>query len=412
MSRRGNFSKNAMIAATVLSAAVFGPTTCPVWGQEVVAEATRIAPSSSPLRRFTPAEAEGGRLEYAGPIPIVTLQGSPREIGRQHAALLGPGGREVMKFPKKFIAAAGAEAYWPLLAAAAETLMLRAPQRYRDELQAAASHEAFTKEMREVIPVANTLLELRRLGCSAVAVEDGRTATDGPLVGRNFDFDTMGILDRYTVVFVIRPEGRHPFASIGFPGLGGVLSGMNEAGLSVATLDVERSADKSRKFDPSGAPMAFTFRQILEECDTVDEAHQLLQAQRATTWMNLIVCDRDHAAVFEITPDTVARRNASDGVAATTNHFRSEGLAVNQQCWRYPRLAAASERDDWDVTSVQELMHSVNQTGFTLQTMVFQPRTLQLHLSATCPPASDKPLTTIDLAPLFAGQGVESSVAP
>ena len=75
--------------------------------------------------------------------------------------------------------------------------------------------------------------------------------------------------------------------------------------MAVATLDVYRSADKSRKFDPTGTPLAFVFRRILEECTTVDEAEQLLKSEHATTWMNLVVCDRDDAAVFEITPDRV-----------------------------------------------------------------------------------------------------------
>ncbi|MAT71274.1 MAG: hypothetical protein CMJ58_17320 [Planctomycetaceae bacterium] len=372
------------------------------WSQTVAARGVVLSGAASSPRTFKPAQAEGGRLEYVGPVPVVRLQGTPQEIGRQHAALLGPRSEAVFKFPKQFISAAGAEAYWPLLTNAARTLLLRAPQRYQEELAAAAKQGGFAPEIEEVIPVANTLLELRRLGCSAVAIEDERTAGDGPLLGRNFDFDSMDVLHRFSVLFVVRPDGRRAFASVGFPGLGGVLSGMNDAGLCVATLDVERSADKSRKFDPSGVPMALTFRRILEECSTVDEAQQLLADTRATTWMNLIVCDTQRSAVFEITPNNVARRDATDGVTACTNHFRTDELTVGEPCWRYPRLADAQQADAWTVESMQGLMHSVNQRGLTLQTMVFEPRALKLHLSATRAPSSDKPMTTIELAPLFA----------
>ena len=58
--------------------------------------------------------------------------------------------------------------------------------------------------------------------------------------------------------------------------------------------------------------------------------------------MNLAVCDRDGGAVFEITPQTVVRREASEGILPCTNHFRSAGLVVDQQCWRYEKLSAAT----------------------------------------------------------------------
>ena len=53
--------------------------------------------------------------------------------------------------------------------------------------------------------------------------------------GRNADYPPRGVLDRYGLVTIFRPEGKHAFASIGLPGLGGVISGMNEAGLAPMT---------------------------------------------------------------------------------------------------------------------------------------------------------------------------------
>ncbi|MCA9238048.1 MAG: hypothetical protein KDA44_21390 [Planctomycetales bacterium] len=364
-----------------------------------------------PVRLFDERQAEGGRLFYQGDVPVVVLQGSPEQIGRQHAALLGPHAEPVLEFPKRFIAEAGGAHFWPLLVQAGRTLMLQAPPRYQRELVAAADQGAITAAMVEVLPVANTLLELRRLGCSAVALADERTTTDGPLLGRNFDFETMGILDRYTVLFVVRPEGRHAFASVGFPGLGGVLSGMNDAGLALATLDVYQSADKSRKFDPTGTPLAFVFRRILEECSTVDEAEALLRSEQITTWMNLIVCDPRESAVFELTPATVGRREPAAGVLSCTNHFRCPELSVGETCWRYSRLAAAAQSNAWNVDRVQSLLHSVNQGEFTMQTMVFEPRSRRLHLATGKPPVSDRAMTTFDLGPLLAERAANGTAS-
>ena len=109
------------------------------------------------------------------------------------------------------------------------------------------------------------MLELRRIGgCSAFVVERQRSATGGPLFGRNFDLPPMGIADKYSIVMIVQPKGKHAFASVSFPSMGGVFSGMNDAGLAVATLDVYATKDGSPMFDPRGVPMSFCYRRLLE----------------------------------------------------------------------------------------------------------------------------------------------------
>jgi hypothetical protein len=364
------------------------------------------AASAATPRTFTEAEAAGATLRYHGNIPIATLSGTPEEIGRQHAALLTEPAREVLKFPKRFAAEWGIEFLFPLMKVAGGALLKNAPERHRQELAALA--DAGQLDPGE-LAVANTLLELRRVGCSVLIVQPEHSATGGPLFGRNFDFPTLGDLDRYSIVLVERPTGRHAFASIAFPAAIGVFSGMNDAGLAIATLDVYRSGDGSTKFDAAGTPLGFVFRRILEECTTVAEAEKLLRGEHATTWMNLAVCDRDSSAVFEITPTHISRRDPASGVLACTNHFRTEGLAVDNDCWRYPRLVNAAEEPPLSIDQVRQHLDAANQGDLTLQTMVFEPRELTLHLAIGKPPTSDDELTTIDLAPFFVPEQAPAS---
>ncbi len=339
-----------------------------------------------------------GELRYIDSIPVAILAGSPEEIGTQHAALLAKPGVEVLAFPKRMFTEIGIGFFYPLAAQAGKTLMLNAPERYQQEV-AATNKQAQLEP--EVLAVGNTLLELRRIGCSALIVEGTRSATGGPLFGRNFDFPAFGLLDRYGVVTVTRPEGRHAFVSVGFPGLIGVLSGMNDAGLCLGTLDVEEAADGSRRFDPSGVPLALVFRQILEECTTVAEAEALLKRTHATTQTNLAVCDRERGVIFEITPKQVARRDAQDALLPCTNHFRMPGLTVNEQCWRYDRLQAADAKPALGVADIQRALHHANQGELTLQTMVFEPRELVLHLSLGTPPSSAHQMHRLELRELL-----------
>lgn len=371
----------------------------------LIAAVTVSRANAAPPRVFTPAEAEGARLFYQDNVPIAILTGTPEQMGRQQAALLGGSATQVLAFPRKFTKAMGAEAFYPLMVLAGRSLMTHAPEAHQQEAVALA--DGGQLDFGE-IAVGNTLLELRRMGCSAVLVEGARSAAGGPLFGRNLDFPTLGELDRYSLVVVARPDGRRAYASVTFPAAIGVISGMNDAGLAVATLDVYQSADGSSRFNAAGTPLAFVFRRILEECTTVDEAEALLRSEKPTTWMNLAVCDRDGTAVFEITPDTIGRRDAADGLLACTNHFRSDGLAVDDQCWRYDRLTAPPAERTFDIDDVQARLHAANQGDLTLQTMVFEPRELALHLAIGPPPTSDDALVRIDLPPLFAPESPRS----
>jgi hypothetical protein len=128
----------------------------------------------------------------------------------------------------------------------------------------------------------------------------------------------------------------------------------------------------------------------------------LLHSETATTWMNLAVCDSHGGAVFEITPDHVARRdNDDDNVVYCTNHFRAPGMSVGETCDRYDALQKLPAGSPIDVAAVQDRLHAAVQKRLTMQTMVFEPRELVLHLAIGEPPTSDDELTRLELAPLF-----------
>jgi hypothetical protein len=367
----------------------------------VAACAAARSSNADETRFFAELEVPGGSIRYVGGIPVATFSGSPEEIGRQHAELLAESSKAAIGYPKRFAARFGLEKLWPLAMQAGRSMMLNAPKRHQQELAAIAAQ---AKLNDGDLAVANTLLELRRVGCSTLIVEPQRSATGGPLLGRNFDFPTLGELHRYSIVMVYRPEGRRAFVAVGFPGMVGLISGMNDAGLTLVTLDVEQSADGSRQFDPTGTPLACVFRRILEECATVDEAEELLRSEKRTTWMNLAVCDREDGAVFEITPKTVARRDDENHLVLCTNHFRAAELCVDKKCWRYEELVERAATPQFDLEAVHKGLDAVNQGDNTLQTMIFEPRELVLHVAFGEPPVSDDALTTIDLAPLFAGE--------
>ena len=349
--------------------------------------------------RFPEGKRDRSELKYIGGLPVLILQGTPEEMGRQQAHLASEVTDELLKIPKQILALRGAEAAWPATVMVGRAMIARVPKDHRTELEALCK----TAEIdRDTLLVANTLLELRRLGgCSSLIVQGDRSAAEGPLFGRNFDFPPVGVIHKYSLVTVYRPNGKHAFAAVGFPGLIGVVSGINDAGLALATLDVYRSADGSPMFNPAGTPLMFCYRRVLEECTTVEEAEKLLRTIKPTTRMNLAVCDEKGGVVFELTPKSVAVRRPVDDVLPCTNHFRTSELAVGTRCSRYKTLEENLGKKTFALQDVARLMHAVNQGPATLQTMVFEPKARRLHLSIGPGPASARPLSPLELAPLF-----------
>ena len=356
--------------------------------------ATPLALCAEEAFRYPEKKSGGGELKYIDGIPVLSLEGTPEEMGRQRGELMAQPAGPLLEYPKKLLQRYRLEAAWPMVTKSARQMLPRLPEDHRKELEAALAGRGVDAD---TLLVANTLLELRRIGgCSALIVTPEHTTVDGPLFGRNFDFDGLDILHKYSLVVVQRPKGKRAFAAIGFPGIVGVFSGMNDAGLAVATLDVYSTADGATRFDPTGTPLAFTFRRILEECATMAEAEKLLRESKRTTYMNLAVCDKEGGVVFELTPKSVVARRGDKCHVACTNHFRAKGLATSTNCRRYDILARCEELPQIGLADMRRLLDAVNQDAFTIQTMVFEPRAGKVHLSIGGPP----PTSAHELVPL------------
>jgi len=366
----------------------------------------QIAFSAPDQPLYREANWKGGQLKYVNGIPLLITQGTPEQIGTQEFTLSIDATRPLLRLPRKMLGEDGAKPnfakmVWPAIVNLSRATMDRAPARYRKEWETGARSAKLTREEQETFLVANSMVELRRYACSAFLVEPPRSSSGEMLFGRNMDMPTYGVIHRYSLVTICRPKGYHAFVSVGFPGLIGVVSGMNDAGLALACLDSGPAKDGSPAFLPQGAPLALMFRRILEECATVAEAQKLLQSGKHNTWMNLAVCDQQRAAVFEITAYQVAVREAESHLLAATNHFRTPALSMGKDCDRYERLSKYWQRvGPLALRDVARAMSEVaNNT--TIQTMVFEAARLRLHVSLGTPPATARPLVALELAKLL-----------
>jgi hypothetical protein len=347
-----------------------------------------------------------GELRYVNGLPVLTVEGSPEEIGEQVATLAAKPADRLLAYPKDVMKAFGAGLGWRAMVAVGRSMLPQFPDDHRRELEALVKSGLD----RDLVVAGNTMFDIKKLfGCSTFIIEADHSATKGPLFGRNLDFPTLGYLQDYSLVTVYKPTGKHAFVSVGFPGLVGCLSGMNDSGLALAVLEVYHTSEKSPAFDRSGVPYALSFRRVLEECTTVEEAEKLLRSVRRTTRLNLAICDKEHGAVFEITPQTIVVRKPESGFCACTNHFCSPELRpkgrVNRfdTSGRYQELEVRGKsKEVFDLGDLADALNAVNQGEHTLQTMVFEPARLKLHLAIGATPSSTLQMKELDLGPLFA----------
>jgi hypothetical protein len=350
--------------------------------------------------RYEDGKHGKGELKHINGLPVLIVQGTPEEMGEQAAVLTAKPLQTLISFPKELVKKSGKEAAWPIILLAARNMEPQFPEDHLKELNAAAKEAKIEHDMALI---GNTFPDISKSArCSSLIVGKERSATGGPLFGRNLDYATLGTLQEYSLVTVYRPKGKHAFASIGFPGMIGCLSGMNDAGLALAVHEVNRSKDESPKLDTGGVPYTLAFRRLLEECTTVAEAEKMLRDMKRTTMLNLAICDNKGGAIFEITTKSVVVRSPEDSVCTCTNHFCSKELGVGVRCERLPKLdASRSAKEKLKLSDVANYLDAVNQGDATLQTMVFEPAALKLHLAIGKCPSSALPLKELELAPLF-----------
>ncbi|NUO50462.1 MAG: hypothetical protein HOV80_16530 [Polyangiaceae bacterium] len=313
----------------------------PVIAHFVIVLLTRMSPpevaavsgevdTQSGIRRVGPAYAT-----KRGNILEVRLSGTPEEIGHQHARLLYD----------EMVASEG-QLYTTL-----EQLVPIAPLRWLIFDVARVLHNGADKTMsperiREIASQArafspdpfekhfptyqrfiylNSLYDIALgfehsplLGCTSFAAKGEATSGGHTILARNFDFEAGSVYDEKKVVFLVHEKGKIPFASVAWPGLVGVLSGMNAKGLSVVV-----HGGRARETSTQGEPVVHTTRALLSEASTVEEAVAMLEKRNAMVSHILLMADATGAAAaIERAPgEPPYVRQMTGDILPLTNHF-------------------------------------------------------------------------------------------
>jgi len=355
--------------------------------------------------RFPEAKHGKGELRYIDGIPVLTLAGTPEEIGEQMGTLTKPALEPLAKKLDDFIDAWRVRPIWPLVTKTAGFAAARFPRDSLREIDALARASGVDRGLIIAGHVMPDMLRLR--GCTDIVIEPAKSATGQLLFGRNTDVPPFGRLSEYGLLVVYRPNGKHAFASLSFPGMVGASAAMNDAGLCIGLNEILATADKSPAYDPAGSPLILNARRLLEECQDLGEADKLIRTMKWDAATLICAADRKQGSVFEITPRNVQVRKASAGFCGATNHFRTEGLAVDQRCWRFDRLLELQGQMELPgqkriaIAELNRMLDAVNQGNMTIQTGIFEPSDLRAHIALGSGPATKLRRSQLNLAELF-----------
>ncbi|MEC4113270.1 C45 family peptidase [Myroides pelagicus] len=210
--------------------------------------------------------------------------------------------------------------------------------------------------------IGHAFQDLALVGCTSLAVWGDNSADGELLIGRNFDFYAGDEFAENKIIAFVRPEQGNAFMSVTWGGMIGIVSGMNEKGLTV-TLNAGKSSIPLK----AKTPISVVAREILQYADNIEQAIKIAKTKKVFVSESIMIGSAEDrkAVLIEIAPKNFGVYDVANSSALIcSNHFQGEAFKADKR--NQKQIEESHSQYRWD--KVNEYIN--NSEALTPQKMV------------------------------------------
>ena len=187
------------------------------------------------------------------------------------------------------------------------------PLEYRQEIKAmsaSCTHEfdefgsPYERQMQyhSAHDIGHVMQDYMLVGCTSFAVWGRESADSSLLMARNFDFYMGEEFAKNKLVLFQKPDSGYAYVSVTWPGMLGVVSGMNTQGLAVTI-----NASKLEVPSSSATPISILVKSILQYASNIEEAETIAASFKTFVCESILVgsANDGRAVIIEKTPSAM-----------------------------------------------------------------------------------------------------------
>lgn len=171
--------------------------------------------------------------------------------------------------------------------------------------------------------IGHALQNMNLVGCTSFATWGDKSENSQLLIGRNFDFYFGEEFAKDKIIAFYKPDSGYQFMSVTWACFSGVVSGMNEKGLTI-TLNAAKSDIPTK----GKTPVSIIARDILQNAGNIDEALEIANRYDSFVAETFLIGSKldNEVGLIEKSPGKTALFTSQKDEMVITNHFQSEAL--------------------------------------------------------------------------------------
>lgn len=222
-----------------------------------------------------------------------------------------------------------------------------------DEFNAIGSSYARILNYHGAHDIGHALKDYAVVGCTSFASWDEKSADSSLIIGRNFDFYVGDDFAKDKMVLFVNPTKGYKFASVTWGGFLGVVSGMNEKGLTVTLNAAKSGVPTSAK-----TPISIVARRILQYAKNIEEAYKIAQEMETFVSESLLIgsAEDGKATIIEKSVNKIALYNSDSSAIICSNHYQSDSFKTDKDNLQNIESSASNYRQN----RTNELMNQLS----------------------------------------------------